>query len=307
MQAECRLAYFLKYGLRAQERKPVTVDPAEFGTYVHAVLEQTAREIHALGGFKSVSLQQTLEIGQKYSDLYVQEHFSQLDSQRIAYLFQRNTRELMMVVEELWSELQNSDFQPVDFELAFGDGMKLPAIQVQGDRMPAQLRGFVDRVDSWQDNYRNYYRIVDYKTGKKDFDYCDVFNGLGLQMLLYLFALEQTGHPELGESPKPAGVQYFPARVPVLAADSDLNEEEAARERTSQWRRKGLILDDDDVLMAMEHDENPVRLSCRRKKDGTVTGDIASRDQFKLLSRYVFRLLGKMVDEIASGNVEPNP
>lgn len=306
-QAECRLSYFLKYGLRAQERKAVSVDPAEFGTYVHAVFEQTAREICDMGGFKSVSLQQTLEIARKYSDIYTQEHFSQLDSRRITYLFQRNSQELMMVVEELWTELQNSKFQPVDFELAFGDGMTLPAIQIPGKSMPAQLRGFVDRVDSWQDTGRNYYRVVDYKTGKKDFDYCDVFNGLGLQMLLYLFTLEQTGHSDLGSHPKPAGVQYFPARAPILTADGVLDDETAEKERLSQWKRRGLILNDDDVLMAMENTENPVRLSCRRKKDGTLTGDIASREQFALLGRYVFYLLGKMVDEIASGNIDPNP
>ena len=44
-QAECRLSYFLKYGMRAKERKETTVDPAEFGTYVHDVLEHTAREV----------------------------------------------------------------------------------------------------------------------------------------------------------------------------------------------------------------------------------------------------------------------
>ena len=306
-QADCRLAYFLKYGLRAKEQKPVSVDPAEFGTYVHAVLEQTAREICQRGGFKSVSLEETMDIARKYSDEYTAAHFSQIDSQRIAYLFRRNDRELMMVVEELWNEFQQSSFVPVDFEVAFGDQAQMPAIQIPGQDMPAQLRGFVDRVDAWQENGRNYYRVVDYKTGKKDFDYCDVFNGLGLQMLLYLFALEQEGEQLLGKNPVPAGVQYFPARVPILSADGNLSDEEAQQERQSLWKRKGLILADDDVLQAMEDADSPTRLSCRRKKDGTVTGDIASREQFKLLNRYVFHLLGKMVDDIASGNVTPNP
>jgi ATP-dependent helicase/DNAse subunit B len=43
------------------------------------------------------------------------------------------------------------------------------------------------------------------------------------------------------------------------------------------------------------------------KKDGTYSGDLADRDQLKLLERYVFFILGRMVEEIASGNVEPNP
>lgn len=305
--ADCRLAYFLKYGMRAKEQKPVSIDPAEFGTYVHAVLEETAREICELGGFKAVSLEQTLEIAKKHSDAYTAEHFSQLDTERIAYLFRRNNRELMMVVEELWHEFQETSFAPVDFEVAFGDHMQMPAIPISGKTMPAQLRGFVDRVDAWQEDGRNYFRVVDYKTGKKDFDYCDVFNGLGLQMLLYLFALEQEGEELLGEHPTPAGVQYFPARVPFLSADADLTQEEAQKERQSLWKRKGLILADEDVLRAMEDSDNPVRISCRRKKDGSISGDVASREQFKLLNRYVFYLLGNMVDEIASGNVKPNP
>ena len=306
-QADCRLAYFLKYGLRAKEQKPVSVDPAEFGTYVHTVLEQTAREICQKGGFKAVTLEDTLDIARKYADAYAHSHFNQIDSQRIAYLFHRNDRELMMVVEELWNEFQKSAFLPVDFELGFGDQAQLPAIQIPSPHMQAQLQGFVDRVDVWHDKGRSYYRVVDYKTGKKDFDYCDIFNGLGLQMLLYLFALEQEGQCLLGRNPIPAGVQYFPARVPILSVDCDLSDDEAERERQSLWKRKGLILEDDDVLRAMEDSDSPTRLSCRRKKDGTVIGDIASREQFKLLSRYVFHLLGKMVDEIASGDVTPNP
>ena len=68
-----------------------------------------------------------------------------------------------------------------------------------------------------------------------------------------------------------------------------------------------MILGDDDILFAMENSDAPTRLSCKKKKDGSITGDIASREQFKLLSRYVFHLLGKMVEDIASGNVTPNP
>ena len=306
-QAECRFAYFLKYGLRAKEQKTITVDPAEFGTYVHAVLEETAREICRMGGFKHVTLEQTLEIARKHSDLYAKLHFSQIDSERISYLLRRNLQELLMVVEELWQELQNSSFEPVDFEVAFGDGQQLPAIQIPSGVIPAQLRGFVDRVDAWKEGGRNYYRVVDYKTGKKDFDYCDVYNGIGLQMLLYLFALEQQGQSLLGSQPIPAGVQYFPARVPVLSADEELTDEEAAAARRTHWKRKGLILADDDVIFAMESSEDPVRLNCKRRKDGTLTGDIATRQQLHQLRWYVFHLLGTMVDEIASGKVDPNP
>ena len=211
-----------------------------------------------------------------------------------------------MIVTELWNELSVSGFVPVDVETDFGDGCKLPAISIDGHAMEAVLRGFVDRVDAWKDQGRNYFRVVDYKTGKKDFDYCDVFNGIGLQMLLYLFALESGGEKILGAHPVSAGVQYFPARSPLMSADSRLSEEEAAQEREKLWKRKGLLLHDEAVLDAMDA-EGWVRLCATRKKDGTVSGDLADREQLKMLRNYIFAYLGRMVDDIASGNVSANP
>ena len=126
-------------------------------------------------------------------------------------------------------------------------------------------------------------------------------------MLLYLFALEQAGEALLGNHPIPAGVQYFPARAPVLSADSELTDAELDKERQSHWKRKGLFLLEEDVLHAMDDSDGYARLSCKVKKDGTVSGDVASREQLKQLREYIFRLLGNMVDDIASGNVTPNP
>ena len=306
-QAECRLSYFLKYGLRARERKQAAIDPAEFGTYVHAVLENTARCVRNMGGFHKISLEETMKIAHDFSEYYAAERFRQLDSQRMSYLFRRNLEELDMVVRELWAELSQSEFQPEQFELGFGRGEKMPAIAIDNPEMNAVLRGFVDRVDVWDSGTTHYYRVVDYKTGKKDFDYCDVFNGVGLQMLLYLFALAEGGEGLLGSRPMPAGVQYFPARAPYLSAEGRLDEAQAEKERAAQWKRKGLLLKDEAVLKAMEPGDNPTRLCCTVKKDGSLSGDIADRDQLKLLKTFVFRVLSRMVTDIASGDVEPNP
>lgn len=306
-QADCRFSYFLRYGLRAKERLQADVNPAEFGTYVHAVLEETAKEIMSMGGFHRVSLEETIRIAEKHSEAYSIERFHKLDSQRMKYLFNRNMQELKMVVEELWRELSASDFYPVDFEVAFGDGEIMDAIEISGAKIPAQLRGFVDRVDAWNNGATDYFRVVDYKTGNKDFDYCDIFNGLGLQMLLYLFALEQGGHSILGERPVPVGVQYFPARSPLISSSGKLTQEEALAEHGKGWKRRGLVLADADVLDAMEPEGAPKRLSCKRGKDGLITGDVADRDQLKMLKRYVFHVLRGLVNEIASGIVEPNP
>ena len=211
-----------------------------------------------------------------------------------------------MELRELWQELSEAAFAPAGFEVGFGDGEGLPPIPIPGG-MNAVLRGFIDRVDIWDNGASRYYRVVDYKTGKKDFDYCDVFNGVGLQMLLYMFALKSSGSDMLGDRPVAAGVQYFPARAPYLTSDGKLTAEEAEQERISKWKRKGLLLNDEDVLQAMEPGDAPKRMCYSVKKDGTISGDLADRQQLKLLEGYVFRILSRLVEDIVSGNVEPNP
>lgn len=306
-QAECRLNYFLKYGLRLRERKEVSVDPTEFGTYVHAVLENTTSEIRDKGGFHAVSLEETMDLARKYAQKYSSEHFSQINSERIKYLLHRNDLELEMVVQELWEELQDSAFEPQGFEVDFGGEGGLPPIEIPNDAMKAYIRGFVDRMDTWRKDENVFFRIVDYKTGKMDFDYCNVFFGVGLQMLIYMFALRNSGEDHLIGNPVPAGVLYFPARAPFISADGAISDDQAEVLRQTEWKRQGLLLRDETVLGAMEHSLPPKRLNYSFNKQAELSGDLADRSQFEMLESYVFGILGDMVCDIASGNIEANP
>ena len=183
----------------------------------------------------------------------------------------------------------------------------MPAIPIPNEKMEAELRGYVDRVDIWQGKPGSFLRVTDYKTGQKSFDYCDVSQGVGLQMLLYLFALEQGGQALFGEKQRCAGVEYFPARVPYLSADGPLTPEETEKERSKQWMRSGLFLHDACVLEAMEPEEGRIRLPVSQNKNGELTGALATAEQFRALEGYVFRMLADLVTDIASGNVSPNP
>lgn len=305
--ANCAMSYFLKYGLQAKERKPAEVDPAQFGTFIHDVLERTARKVVESGGFHKVTLDETLQIAAGFAKSYIEENFSDLDSERLLYLLNRNNAELDMIVEELWNELSQSGFEPAMFELYFGEKGACPAIEIQGTNASAQLRGYVDRVDIWEHEGRKYYRVVDYKTGKKSFDYCDIYNGIGLQMLLYLFALAQLNSSVLGSGSVPAGVQYFPARAPFVLVD-DIEDSTAVRkERAKNWKRSGILLDDEAALLAMDPEEPSSRMPFKRSKAGGFSGDLADGHQFDMLKTYIFNYLKSMVDDIASGNVTANP
>ncbi len=305
--AKCRLGYFFKYGLRLKERKTSTLDPIELGNFIHAVLEYVVGKVMELGGFSQVSFDQVTALATEATAAYGKEHLGQLDSDRVAYLFDRISNQLRFVLEEIFEELRASKFAPIAEELAFGQGGQMPAIHIEGKSMAADLGGRVDRIDVWNTDNATFFRVVDYKSGQKSFDYCDILNGIGLQMLLYLFALEDAGADILGDKRVPAGVQYFSATVPTVNTSSDISEEDAKQERIGAWKRKGLLLKDPSVLEAMEPGEDFRRLSCQRNKNGDIVGDVADIKQLKSLKKYIHRYLEALLDDLSSGNVEANP
>lgn len=305
--AKCRLMYFFEYGLKIRERKIAEIDPLEYGNFVHAVLEDVVRKVIELGGFRNVSFETVSSLASASAQAYVSEHFSQLDSKRVSYLFNRNSVQLSYILQEIYEEFTTGQFEPIHVELGFGYDGPMPAVHISGKTMDAELGGRVDRVDAWQKGEKTYFRVVDYKTGGKKFDYCEVLNGIGLQMLLYLFALEDEGGQIFGENREPAGVQYFAAKAPIVSAKEDISEQEARDARISTWKRNGLVLNDKDVLTAMEPETPFRRLPCKENKYGEIVGDVADRKQLQKLKRYISIFLSSLLDDLSEGNVEPNP
>lgn len=305
--AGCRLAYFLTYGLKAAPRKQAKLDPSAFGTFVHAVLEGTVNAVTAEGGFQQVPVERLTEIAVAEMDRYAAERFPQT-AQRAAHLFRRARREVLDVVLDLGEELRRSGFQPVSCELEFSPAGPLPAVEIQGQDAACRISGFVDRVDLYEEGGKTYVRVVDYKTGQKDFDFTDILYGAGLQMLIYLFALKACGGDYYHRGDLiPAGVLYLPARQTYTLTQPQPSDEEVAEAHREERRRRGLILSWDAVLAAMEEDPTAPRYMPYQIKKGEAVGNLATGEQMALLERHVRRVLAQMTDQIAAGTVRPNP
>lgn len=306
----CKCAYFLQYGLHAKEQKEAAVDAPIFGTFVHAVLEGTARQVQEKGGFSNVDDVQLQEITEREIARFTEEQIGTMAEQepRFRYLFERNLAEVREVVVALQEELSRTDFEPNAYELDFRPGGTLPPITVEGEQGTANLVGFVDRVDLFHTDEADYLRVVDYKTGKKEFSYSDIENGMGMQMLVYLFALQTQGEMLWGGKIRPAGVLYCPARAPIQSSAEKVTPEEAEALRKKAVRRDGLLLDDTRILRAMENfTGQPDFLPCKVDKEGNFAGNLVNHEQMKLLKTHVEETLRRITDEIFSGEVQPNP
>ena len=115
-------------------------------------------------------------------------------SKRFEYLFFRFSSIICDILDRLCEEFEVSQFVPVDFELSINnDGDLKPYTITLDDGRVLKIIGNIDRVDSFEKDGKNFIRIIDYKTGVKDFVLSDVLYGLNMQMLIYLFAISQNG------------------------------------------------------------------------------------------------------------------
>ena len=90
-----------------------------------------------------------------------------------------------------------------------------------------------------------------------------------------------------------------------------MSEEQRQREVDSELRRKGLVLDDEAVLSAMEHTEegqSPRFLPVKLSKAGAFTGEaLVSAQRLGRLERHTEQILQDIAGELAAGNIAADP
>ena len=310
----CHFSYFMQYGLKAEPRKKAGFQAPEYGTFVHYVLEHVFQSEEWRDENGGVDGDKLDALTDEIVERYIREELGGLaeETPRFRYLFQRLLKPVRAVVRNVAEELSASDFKPIAFELGFGSGKDLPPVELEVDGVTISISGFVDRVDGWVKDGRLNLRVVDYKTGRKSFDLTDVWNGMGLQMLLYLFTLQKEGKDLFGgHEIDPAGVLYLPARDAVIAGSRTMTEAARRQAVDKELRRRGLVLDEPEVLEAMEHPGPegirflPVKVSSRT---GAITGDaLVSAERLGRLERHIQRVLRDIGGEIAAGNIAADP
>ncbi len=322
----CRFAFFLQYGLKAKPRKVASFAAPEMGTFLHFVLENTLAILDTQqGGAAAATKDAAFAVMKQVVQQYVEQQLGGLQNKtaRFRYLFRRLVKSMEAILEDVLEELKESAFRPIDFELDFSERGDLQPVTCQDEAVTAQLIGKVDRVDGYIRNGKLYIRVMDYKSGKKAFSLSDIWHGLNMQMILYLYALQEHGVERYQErlleeinSIEPAGVLYIPAREELVDADRDITEESLRLLRQKELRRSGIVTDDMDILEAMEQGLSgearfiPVKLKAAGK-DGETTfaavSSIANLEKFGKLARYTKKKLMEMAHAVTQGDVQANP
>ncbi|MBR5774240.1 MAG: PD-(D/E)XK nuclease family protein, partial [Clostridia bacterium] len=185
---KCHFRYFCQHGMRISRRSVAGLDPMKSGILVHHVMECLLKKYNrdALCSTDFKVIKADIEV---FMNDYLETEMGGREgkSGRFMYLFDRLKIIVYSVVSRTIEEFSRSEFDFAAFELRIDrDGAIAPLKLVLPAGGSVNVRGSVDRVDTYQRDGITYIKVVDYKTGSKKFSLSDVLNGLNMQMLIYL-------------------------------------------------------------------------------------------------------------------------
>ncbi len=312
--AACPFAYFVQYGLRARERKQFGLSAPDMGTFMHNVIDRFSKELAEKGmTWRDIDREWCRrEVDAIVDRMLDSKAAAVLDSSpRYKYLVLRLKRVLTRAIWMIAQHIRMGGFEPLGYELAFGEEGGLPPIVLDlpsGERVC--LTGRIDRVDVLQTEDGTYIRVIDYKSGVKKFNLSDLYYGLQVQLITYLAALLENV-PDLLKGPAlPAGILYFRIDDPIITNGRGMTDEEVERAIMKKLRMDGLLLKDVKVIRNMDKDleGNSLIIPARINKGGDLgKSSAASAEQFELLKRYVRGLLAKTAEQMLEGNVSIAP
>ncbi len=304
----CPFMYFCRYGLNAKKRQAARLDPAQSGTVVHYVLEMILAK-HKGKEFLNLTDEQITNEIRFYLSEYIKNNMGGSDDkqERFNYLFFRMEKILFRIFERLIAEFSEGDFEPCGFEVKIEENGNVEPVLIKLENGNVMLRGVVDRVDKMELRDKRYIRVVDYKTGAKEFLLSDVLSGLNMQMLLYLISIWKNGKG-IYEDIVPAGVLYFPARMNPYTAEREDTDEQKRDKRFSAGRMNGMLVGDEQIIAHMEKDLKgrfiPAKVD---KRSGVLKGNFISAQQLEKLSEKMNSIIANMGNSLHNGLVPAKP
>ncbi len=296
--AECAYRHFLKYGLQLEERKEFRASSLDIGNAFHDALRRYSEKVaQSEESFRTIAP----EVAARYMDEAVEEMLASPSreiftaNQRNAYLSVKMRHTLQRMLWVITEQLKRGSFEPKFFEKYF---------RYNSERL--QVHGVIDRIDVFEDGDNTWYKVIDYKTGKKTLDLAHMFFGLDLQLPAYVGAVER----EVLPGAKPAAAFYCRVEDPLVEECDDPQTAVLAA-----LRPNGMLLENRELIRHLDNgipDEgaytSPV-IPVKTLKSGAFGADsqAISTEQMSRLTKHTLQVMEHEAEAILSGDVGRRP
>lgn len=314
--ASCAYSYFLQYGLSLKERRLYGFEAKDMGTIFHGVMELFSQKLKE-------SDRTWLDFSKQEAEKYVAQSLEEVclgytdallyDNALNRYTMGRMEKILNQCVNNISYQLKKGRFVPKEYEVSFQvieDLKDMDLSFTQKDRM--RLSGRIDRMDLYEKEDKIYVKIVDYKSGDKNFDLAAFYHGTQLQLVVYMKeALNRVKKEHPDKEAIGAAMLYYHMEDPLVEGSAGISNEAVEQKVREALRMKGILNSDGEILEALDT-TRAAKSDCipldYDSKGGLRSGVQAyDKEQMRLLSDYASYCLKDMGRKIKKGQIPLNP
>ena len=306
--AACAYSYFLRYGLELKDRERYGIEATDMGTIYHGVLEIFSELLKERGlnwfTFDDAAAEELVNEAVeresvKYTDAVL------FESEQGKYTIARMKAVMLRTVSTIAYQLKAGSFAPYKYEYSIKKDMK-------GKDADIRLTGKIDRLDVAETDDAMYIKIVDYKSGNKDFSLLNLYNGVQLQMVIYMNrAVEEIKAANPGKEVIPAALLYYHIDDPIIEAGGTVSDEEINRKILNNLRGKGIIDDDAGIVHLLDNsdakDSEVIRVSRKSNGDYKSSSQVMNRQDMTIISEYADHKLLDLAGRIKTGVIDTDP
>ncbi len=274
----CGFSFLMQHLMRIEPVRRLELSADIAGTFIHTIMERILSEHPEL---TSVAATELAELCERHSVDIIGGLFGSELSTKDRFIIKRLASSALQLILFLRKEQESSIFRPLRFETRLEQVIDTPC------GLKLTLRGLVDRIDGCELDGEWFIRVVDYKTGSKDFSLKDVLDGIDIQLFLYLFYAGQT-------TETPAGAFYLKNRPSHVGG-------------RPFYSYDGAVLSENKVVGAMGGEF----INIRQKADGSFLSVQENRlfDRAKgaRIKRHIDELINDIAGEMRDGSFDAIP
>ncbi len=313
--SKCPFAYFMKYGLRADEERSFEADRLGMGSVYHECLMSISRRLTDLeipvtdedSRWMTISdedlekmTDETLDgIVKKYDEgVFIQGRPEIYRSKRMHDLCAASAKAMVRHVRK-------SGIEKMMCEVDFGTGKTLKPLEFDTDGGKVIVEGRIDRLDLSEDGQA---KVIDYKSSDRKIDMARLRSGWDIQLALYIKVAEENGY-------RPAGTFYYYIHEPEAKLEAAAAPADPAETERMDYRMTGLFADDGDALKFIDNsgeDKSEVAKGLEYKSKGGLkksksqSGPV-SREQLEQIADDAAAVAGEAASKILDGDVTIRP
>lgn len=319
--AKCPSSYLYTYGLKLLPRKKNEFASLDLGNLYHGAIEKYARGLKAdnlsWDAVDAEEMQRRLKssFNEELKDFSGSELF---EDAREDHFSKQAFSNLLLNTKVMTEALKAGSFAPSYFEMALKNLCTNDELTFDLDSVHTlTLEGRIDRIDLAEKGDKTLVKVIDYKTGNNKLDGTLIYQGIQLQLLLYMDMAVKglSGKNKKKTEVIPAAAFYYMIKDPTISLDKVKPGSDITLEIEKELRPSGLVINDGIIIGALDENlvtqpsyhSTAVALSSKKDKSPAKSDSLVSAEDFGLIRQFAQSKALSLAGDIVKGNASVLP